>query len=235
MAKRGKIVDFESVDEVARPERMKKYLYLILIICEDENTERVYFEKFKSHIPKETIFLRPIGTGFDPLGVVKKAIEEKKKLKAECGGKDVDEVWLVFDKDDADIYPGKTDRFNSAIALAEAEKFQLAYSNEVFELWLLLHLTNLDPTIPLPRAQIYEKLQNLITAEPGHETFIYNHGDVEILEKIALLGSEVDAIERAEMLINHHGAKHLLERNPVTFVNELIKNLYSWIKYYSYQ
>lgn len=235
MAKKGKIADFESINKVARPERMKKYLYLILIVCEDENTERVYFEKFKSNIPKETIFLRPIGTGFDPLGVVKKAIEEKEKLKADCGGKDVDEVWLVFDQDDADIYPGKTDRFNSAIALAETERFQLAYSNEVFELWLLLHLTNINPTDPLPRAQIYEKLQNLIAAEPGHEAFIYNHGNTEILKKIALLGDEEAAIERAEGLIRHHGDKHLLERNPVTLVSELIKNLYGWISYYSYQ
>ena len=45
-----------------------------------------------------------------------------------------DQYWVVFDKDDF-----STSDFNNAILIAEAAGFQVAYSNQSFELWFLLH------------------------------------------------------------------------------------------------
>ena len=45
-----------------------------------------------------------------------------------------DQCWVVFDKDD---FPAKD--FNEAIALAERNGFEVAYSNQAFEYWFLLH------------------------------------------------------------------------------------------------
>lgn len=36
MAKKGKIHGFETVNDIQRPSRIKKYQYLYLIVCEDE-------------------------------------------------------------------------------------------------------------------------------------------------------------------------------------------------------
>jgi len=48
-----------------------------------------------------------------------------------------DEVWCVFDKDD---FPDQD--FNQAIVLASAKGFRVAYSNQAFEYWLLLHFND---------------------------------------------------------------------------------------------
>lgn len=45
-----------------------------------------------------------------------------------------EQVWCVFDKDNF-----KANDFNSAINLAESNGFKVAYSNQAFEYWLLLH------------------------------------------------------------------------------------------------
>ena len=63
MAKKGKLKEFQEKELEERPIRFKRYHYLFLIVCEDENTEPTYFEHFKNQIPEETIFLKPVGTG----------------------------------------------------------------------------------------------------------------------------------------------------------------------------
>jgi len=234
MAKRGKLSkEFETIDEVVRPERLRHYQYLILIVCEDELTEKLYFESFKNRIPKETIFLTTVGTGLDPLGVVERSLEKRQELAKMCR-REVDRVWVVFDKDDADKEPGKVKRFEQALLTVEQHQLKLAFSNEVFELWLLLHLVAVDPDKAMPRVEIYERLQAEIRTKPGHENFTYEHGNKEVLEKISVLGDETLAIARAAALVLHHADKPHLECNPKTLVHLLISDLYDWINYYSY-
>jgi hypothetical protein len=45
-----------------------------------------------------------------------------------------DQVWCVFDKDQ---FPAND--FNNAITIAAANNFGVAYSNQAFEYWLILH------------------------------------------------------------------------------------------------
>ncbi|WP_442591253.1 RloB family protein [Pedobacter sp. AW31-3R] len=234
MAKRGKIQGFEITHDINRPLRIKKYKYFYLIVCEDENTERVYFQGFEIRIPKETLYLDAVGTGLDPLGIVTRAISEKKRLEALCE-RSVDEVWVVFDKDDADLNDTRITRFQAAFKLAAEQGFKIAYSNEVFELWLLLHLSDVDPEIPIGRQEVYTRLESEIRQREGHEDFLYEHGDEAVLKVIAEIGDEQAALQRAEQLIAFHEGKEPIISNPVTFVGKLILDLYSWIEYYSYQ
>lgn len=101
---------------------------LLLIVCEGESTEPSYFKQFKLTNAKIEVVGKGRGT--------RKLIEEAKLLKAQ-EDKDTpyDEVWCVFDKDDY------TD-FNQAIQAAEKEEFKVAYSNQGFEYWLILHFNN---------------------------------------------------------------------------------------------
>jgi hypothetical protein len=207
---------------------------LFLIVCEDQNTEPAYFKNFKAQIPEETIYLRPVGTGRDPKGVVEQAVAEKEKLSIEAK-KEVDVVWAIFDKDDADENATKIQRFNDAFEIAKNNSIEVAYSNEVFELWLLLHLTDVDNDIPLPRADVYNLLQENIRMNQTYSTFEYEHGNANILQIISEIGNQSVAIERAEILLENQSEKTPIEANPSTKIHILVNQLLDWIAYFSYK
>ena len=138
-----------------RPTRIEKESFLI--ICEGENTEPEYFKSFRlSSARVKTIAYTNKGNAFN---FVNAAITEKNKR-----GKDFDNYWVVFDMD-----ANSKQDFNSAIQLAKANKLKVAYSNQAFELWYLLHFSyiqnemhrrlykrKLDELLPFP----YDKDKN---------------------------------------------------------------------------
>lgn len=99
-----------------------------LIICEGENTEPDYFNAFRL----TSASVKALGKGKNTIKLVEEAViirdEERRK------GHVFDQYWVVFDKDD---FPSHD--FNEAIRLAESNGFQVAYSNQAFEYWFLLH------------------------------------------------------------------------------------------------
>lgn len=197
MAKRGTIGKKLLKDKDLRPIRWRKYPHLFLIVCEDQKTEPYYFQKFIKDFPNETVFLRAVGTGMSSLGVVEQSLIEKKKLEEESN-KLVDEVWAVFDKDDADKSLGNAERFISAFAKAHEYKHNIAYSNEVFELWLLLHIADVSAQKPIPRLEIYNRLNTKIKQHSKYNNFEYQHGNTNIVEIINDIGNEAKATERAK-------------------------------------
>lgn len=169
-----------------------------LIICGGQETEPNYFESFGLRSAKV------IGRGDDPQKLVEVAI----------GLKDADpgrhEYWCVFDRDS---FP--SNRFNLAIERAKANGFQVAYSNEAFELWYLLHYQYMDSGIV--RSLYYPKLDVLL-----------NHSYVKNSETMyAELRDRQDiAIQNAERLLATYGADHNPESdNPSTTVHLLVKAL----------
>lgn len=113
--------------ERAKPTKLKKPT--ILIVCEGENTEPSYFRQFK--LSSATVI--PVGEGFNTNSLVKRAIQLSKE-------KTYDQVWCVFDADPKPDNPKQSQNFNTAIKMAEKNKFGIAYSNQAFEYWLILHL-----------------------------------------------------------------------------------------------
>ncbi|MEN8217106.1 MAG: RloB family protein [Pseudomonadota bacterium] len=102
-------------------------------------------------------------------------IKKREEFKLEYR-KEIDFVWAVFDKDDADENETKINRFNDAFKFAERENLQIAYSNEAFELWLLLHITYLEESKPLSRRKIYDKLQSqIIKYADKYNDYEYDH------------------------------------------------------------
>lgn len=99
-----------------------------LIVCEGENTEPDYFNEFKLSSAR----VESVGEGINTISLVNRAIYLKKYYAKR--GQDFDQYWVVFDKDDFSNHD-----FNTAINVAEAAGFQVAYSNQSFEFWFLLH------------------------------------------------------------------------------------------------
>lgn len=98
----------------------------ILIVCEGENTEPSYFNQFRITSAK----VKSVGVGYNTVSLVNRAIELAQQGNYE-------KVWCVFDKDDF-----KADDFNAAIQIAETNNFKVAYSNQAFEYWLILHFND---------------------------------------------------------------------------------------------
>lgn len=104
----------------------------ILIVCEGERTEPAYFNALRQslRLSKDLIDIRGEGMNTQRLVDEAKAI----KKKAEQENLPYDKVWIVMDKDSF----GEAQYLN-AIRSARAAEFHVAWSNEAFELWYLLH------------------------------------------------------------------------------------------------
>lgn len=236
MAQRGKNnLRKDFVDKTERPARYRRYDQLFLIVCEDEATEPAYFQQFKDELPElpdKTLYVECVGTGRDPLGVVQRAIGERKEL-ARKSEREVDFTWVVFDKDDADLNEAHTARFEQAFILAEDESISVALSNECFELWLLLHFEDVAPGAPIPRQMLYDRIEKAAQQQEGYSDFEYDHGKPAILAIVRQYGDELVAAARAEVL--RAAVKDVLRitANPSTDVDLLVKLLRGWIKFYT--
>ena len=115
-ARRGGRRTAQSRDRVAQFD----FATTFLIVCEGERTEPNYFRAFRLAGDVRGIDVR--GEGYNTTRLVEAAIEYARQG-------DYDQVWCVFDRDS---FPAQN--FNEAIALAERQGFQVAYSNEAFEL-----------------------------------------------------------------------------------------------------
>jgi RloB-like protein len=233
MAKRGIVKKAEARDIDKRPTRWRRYEHFFLIVCEDSNVEPYYFDTFRDKFPKETFFLKTVGAGRSTKGVVEQSLKEKEALSVESN-KNVDEVWAVFDKDDADKVAATIENFNEAFELAGINKIHIAYSNEVFELWLLLHYQNISHAKPVPRQEIYQLLEDKIKKHPAYTQYIYKHGSTSVIDVLLKTGNEQKAIERAASLLAAHNGTTPINANPSTTVHILVRRLRELIEYYNY-
>lgn len=174
-----------------------------LIVCEGAETEPNYFNAWRAKKQIETL-----GTGYNTLSLVNKAIQKRDQFRRE--GTVFDQTWVVFDRDDH-----KAQDFNAAIVLAESEDIGVAYSNQAFELWFVWHL------IPLQAAwhrwQLREYLEKNL--EGG-----YRKEDRDVYER--LLERQEFALRNAQVMREEWGENHRpLEDNPSTAVDVLVRLL----------
>ncbi|MBD2343260.1 RloB family protein [Anabaena subtropica] len=174
-----------------------------LIICEGGTTEPNYFKSFR--VPKDVIDVR--GLGFDP----SKLIETAKKLKTQ---EDYDQVWCVFDRDD-----WTKQNFNNAFANAEREGIKVAYSNEAFELWYVLHFEFLNTGIL--RSDYIDKLDRFLGKK-------YKKNSPTIYEEIE--NKQANAIKNAKNLLKQYEPINPETDNPSTTVHLLVEELNKFIR-----
>jgi len=169
-----------------------------LIVCEGKKTEPKYFERFR--VPG--LVVRIEGIGMNTLRLVDEA------MKTRNDG-EYDQVWCVFDKDDFPI-----DHFENAIKRAIDNGMHVAYSNQAFELWYVLHFEYLNSAID--RRAYMEKLS-------FHLGFEYKKNDPNIYE---VLKCKIEtAIRNAERLMQEYQPPHPGIDDPSTTVYQLVKAL----------
>lgn len=191
----------------------KEQLPIIFIVCEGERTEPNYFDQFEV----TNITIDPRGIGDNTIRLVKYAINESKR-------NDYDQVWCVFDKDS---FP--KDNFNNAVQLAQNNDFGIAYSNESFELWYILHFEYLNSQIT--RDQYIKKLNNIFKSKKD-EGFpdSYKKNDPNIYR--ILKPYQHVALKNAQNLSNNYESELIpssATQCPVTYVYKLVEELNRWI------
>jgi hypothetical protein len=195
-----------------------------LIVCEGEKTEPNYFESLKNALPKGVLSVYDFkidGTGYNTESLVKKAIELKTTWENQLGGRKIDKLWVVFDKDSF-----KPKAFNTAIemCLNNAPIVEAAWTNEAFELWYLLHFHFYNTGIS--RKQ-YQGLIEGNFKKQGLKDYKYKKNSPDMFKLLDMYGSREDAIKNAHNLEKmYDGRTDFANQNPRTMVHKMIKELF---------
>ena len=190
-----------------RTGQKRNFFESILIVCEGEKTEKNYFESFRIIERIQSVKIEVVGAGCNTVSVVKKAKELSEEAKQY--NSEFDQVWCVFDRD---TFPAQ--HFNSALSLAKNYNFKVAYSNEAFELWYLLHFNYYNTEIR--RSSYCRMLSKLLCCK-------YTKDKIDMYD--LLLNRQTTAIHNAKTLINLYNPHNPESDNPCTTVFKLVEEL----------
>ena len=192
--------------KITRISSVREVKQTFLIICEGVNTEPDYFNAFRL----TSANVKALGQGMGTLALVHKAIhiKEQEKLK----GRTYNQNWVVFDKDD---FPEND--FNSAILLAQQNGFEVAYSNQAFEFWFLLHFNLYQGALHRSR---YEKMLSALlgfayTKNSGVSSKMFN----------TLFSKQEQAINHAKTIMRQFNGNNPAQQESSTTVHLLVKEL----------
>ncbi len=192
-----------------------------LIVCEGVKTEPLYLQGFVRKINRQYKGLTKqdhivvYGTGRNTNGLLSYVDQ-----KVESGEWErFKRIWLVYDKDDFPL-----DHFDNTQFSAEGRKnsrIRVAWSNESFELWILLHFQEYGSDNG--REQYIEKLNTY---------FAYSKTREDLFEVVSESGSVKEAKRRARKLYDGFlaGGQNTPSRMvPATRVFELVEELETYI------
>ena len=222
-----------------------------VIFCEGDVSEPLYFKYFETPLIK----VNTIGNFKSKSIHVKKVVEYclKEKLMVYQGSEPVlgannIHVWCVYDRD---LDRSRSDKefsvnmdFDLSIRTAKNENLNVAWSNDSFELWILLHFEDIDHIMPenQNREHYYARLTEIMKAipEPCEDlqkilkvaNFEYKRhmkGKVnfrDIVRKEMLPRTRI-AMERAEKLYRYFTTPAVTfhEMAPCTVIHILVKEL----------
>lgn len=175
---------------------------VILIVCGGQ-TEKEYFEKF--NIDLGEIRIRSVTQPESPTSIVSYAIRLRERENYRG-------VWCVFDKDEFHD-------FDAAIQLGKREDIRIAFSNQAFEYWFILHYSKMNRHIDRKN---YAKILKEHISRPYEKVGIDMYG---------LLADNIKlAIQNAKEIHQSHQKNGGLPSSweSCTTVYELVEELLRW-------
>jgi hypothetical protein len=188
----------------ARPVDTQEPLERFLIVCEGAKSEPNYFRSFRV----SSAAIRVVGLGMNTRGLVEKAVELSQD-------EDYNQIWCVFDRDS---FPAV--HFNAALALAAHHQIKVAYSNEAFELWYLLHFHFYNTA--MVRSEYVGKLSELLGIP-------YRKNLENIYEQ--LKPRQEAALKNAKRLLGQYRPANPATDNPSTTVHLLVEQLNRFVRW----
>lgn len=239
--------DIKSSDE-----RPADTLKTFIIFCEDEHHEPLYFKSFEQH--KAGVKINAIPNARSKKLNLNKTIQtgiDEGLITFENGVYSLlpdvtEQLWCVYDRDmeseEWAAIPAQNHLdFDTSIIAASGAGLKIAWSNDVFEMWLLLHFEQIPTGARVHRTYVYDRLTYIFKNDvPADEelanlialdTFNYKDNmkrrDRFIKQVIPLLHPRTNnAIVNAQILegqfsnlVPYH------QRNPCTMVHKLVEEI----------
>jgi len=206
-----------NINDYERKEASKEPRKSVLIVCEGEKTEPIYFNSLKSNLRLAIVEVEIVGEGAAPINVVDRAIElreERKQLARKSITKAAYEVvYCVIDVE----APMPHESLARAIDKAKGNKLDVILSNPCFEYWYILHFRK--TSAPFNRSQDAK-------AALRREHPAYNESDTTIFNVVYPKTS--DAIKHSKDVLKeqHNEAEDLRDCNPSTHVHKIVEYLH---------
>lgn len=198
---------FNMARKHARKTNTREQRKLLVIVCEGEKTERIYFERYEEGRPNLSIKL-PNTSDTDPKKLVKFAIRQIKNHGLDL--KNGDDIWCVFDCDN-----NPNTHILSACKNA-GKRVKICFSNPSFEFWYLLHFAYVES--PLTNPVLMDQLKRKIKGYKKNEDYF------DILES-----SRETAIKYAKKINKLHESNGIdlfsTESNPSTHVYKIVEDI----------
>jgi hypothetical protein len=194
----------------------------ILIVCEGEKTEPIYFNYLKRILRLSSAEICIIGKdcGSDPNSVVGCAIERIQNSKDPY-----DEAWCLID---TEVPPrlNLNDAYNRATLSYKPPRgiqtnLRIILSNPCFEFWYILHFNRTSQTFTSNK-KVYSLLKQYI---PG-----YSKSDKNVPERV--YEKTKDAVRNSELVLRqqHQDCTNLRNCNPSTHVHKVVQYLFDMVK-----
>lgn len=220
--------------------RIEDKLPTFIIFTEDAMSEKLYFESFQT----EKLKINVVEDQKSKMESIFRAIKHCEKNKVFDKGI---HIWCVFDRDFNGI-PNELDKdeisFDESPHTAKRNNIKVAWSNDCFELWILLHYEDVDEKEPLLRNENYERLTEIlkvdkkissdlhVNIEQGTFNYVNNFKRKKnfinyILPTLKDPTRRTTAIKRAEELEKYHATRNVVPHKmcPCTMVHHLVKEL----------
>lgn len=230
--------------------RQADSLPTFIIFCEDEVSEPIYFKYFETSIIK----VNPIKNQKSKIDNVLHAIchcKDHGLMESKDGlfylQKEDTQGWCVFDRDIEDTEPNiklGNASFDEAIETAKSRGIQVAWSNDAFELWILLHFEdiNVKEESYKNREKYYDRLTEIFKTLPNpnedlikalkHKAFSYKHdlkheNNFRDIVRNEIVGKTENAIKRAKEIEAYHAtfSRPNHEKSPCTLIHYLVEEL----------
>jgi hypothetical protein len=163
-------------DRKVDDERLADTLRTFIIFCEDDNSEPLYFRSFSNDKIKVNAIPNQKQGIQNLLNAIEKCKADGLMVFTDRGYQVVEgireRIWSVYDRDLENANWDQVDEqdhlnFDIATQTAMQTGLNVAWSNDAFELWVLLHFEDVATGTILHRNVIYERLTEIFrTIEP---------------------------------------------------------------------
>jgi hypothetical protein len=235
MARRDKKSDNRknTQDSYSRKKDIKNKILSVIIACEDEVSAPTYFKMIVRKLKDNRIITQDSLVIANhkhntPKGVLDDLIKYKEDGK---NYKNFEHRWIVIDRDAPRVNGGghKINDFNGALNSAKSKQVEVAYVNDSYELWYLLHF--IPRTTAILRDEILKEVIKKLKEKNSAKFRDLDYENIKsekytefIFEE--LLELQPIAIRNAKNLLELYGETHNPERdNPSTTIHKLVEIL----------
>lgn len=191
----------------------------VKIYCEGY-TEKHYFDMLRKKHSKSNISVSVEAVSQSHKALVKKVINKEKVEKS-------DVVVIVFDNDNQ-----STQDISQAISDIRKNNYYLFYTNQCFELWLLLHLESVEKNRSLNTEQLNKKLETYCQVEKWKNYKNENFNQIQ-----EMFEDNVECAMKNALKLNHgninvtkQNSPYLIGQNPYTNIHRDLKVIFNITK-----